>query len=114
MFRWSRQNSGFRWILTCIDITSRFAWAVPLYRKTGPHTAQAFRIILCDGVPKRVTSDNGGEFMNRSFRELMEEHGIRHYQNQPGDHSTMGLIERFHRTLRDLPEILPVFRGIDG
>lgn len=36
-----------------------------------------------------------GEFVHRSFRELMEEHGIRHYQNQPVDHSTMGLTERF-------------------
>ncbi|GMF30536.1 unnamed protein product [Phytophthora lilii] len=47
-----------------------------------------------------LTSDNGSEFMNLQAQELFKSKTIDHYNNEPGDHGTMGKIERFNRTLK--------------
>ncbi|EEY68553.1 chromodomain protein, putative [Phytophthora infestans T30-4] len=44
--------------------------------------------------------DNGSEFMNLQAQELFKPKTIEHYNNEPGDHGTMGRIERFNRTLK--------------
>jgi len=96
------KNKNFNWILTCIDVFSRYSWAIPVKKKTGVLVTEAFAKILKDGQPLRVTSDNGSEFINSNFQKLLRKHKITHFLNQPGDHNTMRLIERFNRTLRGL------------
>ena len=31
----SRHNAGYKYLLTCIDVLTKFAWAIPLKDKTG-------------------------------------------------------------------------------
>ena len=38
----SKDNSGIKYLLTVIDVFSKFAWIVPLKRKTGQEVANAF------------------------------------------------------------------------
>ncbi|GMF66208.1 unnamed protein product [Phytophthora lilii] len=47
-----------------------------------------------------ITSDNGSEFMNSQAQEFFKTKKIEHYNNESGDHGTMGKIERFNRTLK--------------
>ena len=47
-----------------------------------------------------ITSDNGKEFMNIKVQRYLKEEHIEHFNNEPGDHHTMGKIERFNRTLK--------------
>lgn len=96
------RNKNFHWILTCVDVKSRYAWAVPVKRKTAALVSEAISKILKEKVPQRITTDNGSEFLNFKVKELFDKHKIEHSTNEPGDHSTMGLIERFNRTLRNL------------
>ena len=96
-----RRNKGFKWILTCIDVYSRYAWAIALKKKTGPEVVRGLITILKNGTPERITTDNGKEFTNTLFQKLLRDNNIRHFLNQPGDHNTMGLIERFNRTVRE-------------
>ena len=35
MGKYGNKNKGYRWILTAIEILSRFAFAIPVYRKTS-------------------------------------------------------------------------------
>ena len=46
MTKYSRQNNGFKWILICIDILSKYVWVHPLKTKEGLGAAKAFEIIL--------------------------------------------------------------------
>lgn len=39
-------NDGYKYILTCIDVLSKYAWAVPLIRKKGSEALEDFKTIL--------------------------------------------------------------------
>ena len=41
-----KQNDGYKYILTMIDIYSRYAWAIKLKTKTGKETSEAFQSII--------------------------------------------------------------------
>ena len=49
----SKYNNGHKYRLTCIDILSKFAWAIPLKTKTGKELATAFETILKSGRKPR-------------------------------------------------------------
>jgi transposase len=49
---------------------------------------------------KRLMTDNAFSYAkNRSLRELLERHGIRHLKTQPYRPRTNGKVERFHQTM---------------
>jgi transposase InsO family protein len=51
-------------------------------------------------VVKRLMTDNGFSYIkNRSLRELLAHHGIRHLTTQPYRPRTNGKVERFHQTM---------------
>ena len=47
----SRFNDGYRFILTCVDVFSKRAFAIPLKDKRGPSVAEAFEKIFANRVP---------------------------------------------------------------
>ena len=59
---YSRINRGYRYMLTCIDVMSKFAWAIPVRSKTGKDVPKGFAQILKTGVvpPKHLQVDKGG------------------------------------------------------
>jgi hypothetical protein len=101
MHKFSKSNSGFNYILTVICVFSKFAWAVPVKRKTGAAVTAAISSIFKQGrIPKSIHSDMGREFYNSHFSALMKSHNINHYST----YSTMKafICERFNRTLKNL------------
>ena len=51
-------------------------------------------------VAKRLMTDNGFSYVkNRSLRELLARHGIRHLRTEPYRPRTNGKVERFHQTM---------------
>jgi len=50
--------------------------------------------------PRRLMTDNAFTYVkNRSLRELLAAHGIRHLTTQPYRPRTNGKVERFHQTM---------------
>ena len=45
----SKYNDGYKYLLACVDIFSKFAWAVPLKSKTGKVITTAFQSIIENG-----------------------------------------------------------------
>ena len=43
MQKLSKWNKGFKYILTIIDVFSKYAWAIPLKSKTGASITDAFK-----------------------------------------------------------------------
>ena len=58
-----RDNHSFTFLLTVIDIFSRFALAIPIKSKKGPHVAtaleKAFKVMK---PPRKLQTDMGKEF----------------------------------------------------
>ena len=100
MQKYSKQNKHFKYLLTVIDIFSKFAWVYLLKTKTGLEVANAFKSIFKLGrKPEKIWSDAGKEFINKIMKDLLKEEGIEIYTTQNEEKSTV--VERFNRTLKE-------------
>ncbi|XP_033225746.1 uncharacterized protein LOC117178429 [Belonocnema kinseyi] len=80
MLPYARENNGYKYVLTVIDIFSKYAWAVPVKSKSGPDVTSAMQSILVQGrVPTNLHTDKRKEFYNSHFKELLQRCGINHY-----------------------------------
>jgi hypothetical protein len=96
----ANQNDGVRYILTCIDVFSKKAWAVPLRTKTSKEVADAFENeILAWGTPNFLQTDKGTEFRGVHFQSMLARRGIRWYTSE-NDDIKAAVVERFNRTLK--------------
>ena len=97
----SRYNDNYKFILTCIDCYSRYAFAVPVKNKSALEVKSAFASILNDSGrrPALVQSDKGTEFLNAIFQSYLKDNDIRHYTSE-NDDIKCALAERFNRTLK--------------
>ena len=96
----SENNDNMKFMLTCIDILSKYAWVRVLRNKSGVEVTKAFESILKEGrVPKKLQSDQGREFFNNSFQGLMKKHNIVHFATGTGQKAS--ICERFNKTLRN-------------
>lgn len=93
-------NKGFKYILTVIDVLSKYGWAAPLKSKNAQDVTEAFQVIIERGrKPANLQTDNGKEFYNSNFKGLMQKHNINHYST----YSVMkaSVVERWNRTLKN-------------
>ena len=71
----SQWNRGYKYLLTCIDVLSKFGWVVPL--KTGKELVAAFKEIFRQGrKPEKLQTDAGTEFKNRTFQTFVKEENV--------------------------------------
>ena len=97
----SRTNKGFRYLLTCIDVFSKFAWVEPVKSKTGLDVSKAFERILERANPRqpiRLQTDKGSEFYNPHFKKVMKKFGIELFSSFSD--LKAAVVERFNRTLK--------------
>jgi hypothetical protein len=93
-------NKGFKYLLTCIDVLSRYAWVVPLKDKTGKTLTEAFEVIFKLGRQQiRLQTDRGTEFTNRVFQKFLKENNV-HFVTTDNDETKASIVERFNRTLK--------------
>lgn len=98
-----KQNDGFSFILTCIDVFSKYAWVRPVKNKTGLEILNAFKDILkeSDRIPIAVQSDKGREFKNHLFTSFLKQMGIKQQFPKVLSLQKAAVIERFNRTLKE-------------
>lgn len=99
MNQYSKENNRFKYILTVIDIFSKYAWARAVRSKTGEEVTRALKSIFDSSlrIPKNIHTDQGKEFYNKYFSALMKEHKINHYSTFSSLKAQ--IVERFNRTL---------------
>ena len=96
-----RANKGNRYLLTCIDSFSKFAWAVPVREKTGASMEAAFKRLFEQANPRqphRLQTDRGREFLNRPLQALFAARQIKHFASWSDQKAS--IVERFNRTLK--------------
>ena len=124
----SKNNNIYKFILTVIDIFTKYAWAIPLKNKSGLSITNGFKILLSEHPqggseprrPEKLCVDRGSEFYNKTFKSLLKEYGTGKAASTSGIelYSTYSdlkavFIERFNRTLSHIIN-KPMFINGDG
>ena len=101
MQKFSKLNKGYRYLLTCIDIFSKFSWVIPLKDKRGITIKNALEKIFNERKPKFLWTDKGKEFYNKQVQDLLNENNIKLYSTNNSEIKS-AVIERFNRTFKNM------------
>ena len=96
-------NRRTRYLLTVIDVLSKYAWVVALRSKRGTAVRDALRYLLDhnpDRRPQKLQTDRGKEFYNKHVTKLLEDNDIRHYSTE--GETKASVVERFNRTFKGM------------
>lgn len=95
-------NDGNRYIMTCIDVFSRKAYAEPMLNKSAQQIILAFENILKRTnlkYPMKLQTDKGSEFKNKLFQDFLKEKEI-HFFTSENEDTKAAIVERWNRTLK--------------
>ena len=104
MGKYKNQNKGYYWILTAVEILSRYAFAIPVYRKDTKNMTKAVDELLKQfkerfgKYPKVAQFDEGKEFYNVGVKELLKKHNVEYFSTNSDRKAA--IVERFNRTLK--------------
>ena len=97
----SKENDGYTFLLTCVDVLSRYAWVIPVRSKSAANMLTAMRNLFKQAAPRRprrLQTDKGKEFYNAAVRKFLAEQGVELFSTN-SDHKA-AIVERFNRTLK--------------
>ena len=96
-------SEGFTHVMTIIDRTTRWVEVIPLASTTAVACADALVAgwIARFGVPAIITTDRGVQFTSAVWSVLCKRLGIQHVTTTSYHPQSNGLVERFHRQLKD-------------
>ena len=96
----SARNKNYNYLLTVIDVLSKFAWVRPLKKKDAASVSAEFRTIFESSLrsPEKLVTDFGTEFNNQTFKKLMKEYDVDLIFSQSDKKACV--VERFNRTLK--------------
>ncbi|GFO15100.1 gypsy retrotransposon integrase-like protein 1 [Plakobranchus ocellatus] len=96
-------SDRYVYLLTLVDVSTRWAEAVPLRRITAKDVAEAlFSIFVRLGFPMEIQSDRGQQFMSKLLAKFNRLCNIKHFVSTPYHPQTNGIVERFHSTLKSM------------
>lgn len=91
-------NDGYKYLLTCIDILSKYAWALPLKDKKSTTVRKAFEKIFSERTPEKLQSDAGKEFTNNVVQNFLKKRKVHFFTTHNATKASV--VERFNRTLK--------------
>jgi len=94
--------NNYRYILTAVDLFSKYAWVLPMKNKN--ETLKYLKQMI-DSMPKKpasIRSDNGTEFKNRDVANYLKGERITQIFSLSYTPQSNGQVERFNGTLKRL------------
>ena len=101
MQKFAKLNKGYRYLLTCIDIFSKFAFVIPLKDKKGINIKNALQKIFKQRKCEFIWTDRGTEFYNKQVQDLSNENNIKLYSTNNSEIKS-SVVERFNRTFKNI------------
>lgn len=98
MQKFSRDNNGYNYILTVIDVFSRYAWSLPLKSKRGEDVKDLFQEVFRDGQPEKIQFDEGKEFYNKHLKDYLEQNNIEYFSSFSDKKAAV--CERYNKSLK--------------
>ena len=95
-------SEGMRYLLTVLCRTSRWVEAIPMAEATSASCCTAFvrGWVRTFGLPTTATSDNGGTFISKLWRDMHDKLGTIVTYTPPFHPASLGGVERQHRELK--------------
>ncbi|CAG2194967.1 unnamed protein product [Mytilus edulis] len=98
-----RPSRFFRYVLTCVDYTSKWPEAFPIYSKSTAEVGSKLYSTICRfGVMREIVSDQGGEFNSKLITYICDTLKIKHITTSPYHPQANGMVEKFNQTLKGM------------
>ena len=97
------KKKTYKYALNIVDVASRYKGSHQLATKNSKEVAQAFQWIYENtplSYPKTLIVDDGKEFYGDTTK-LMKKHDVIIQREDPSQHRSQGIVERFNRTPAD-------------
>jgi len=96
-------QSGYRYLLTAIDRSTRWLEAIPLKDMEAASCTEALAAqwIARFGVPAAITTDRGAQFTSAAWAAWCTGLGVDHIKTTSYHPQSNGMVERSHRQLKD-------------
>ena len=114
-----KARGGCEYILTCMDVATRWPEAVALNKITALVIVKHLTAFFSrNGFPGVIVSD-GPQFLSKTFETFCSRNGIQHVKTSVYCPESNGVLERFHGTLKQMvakcvesrgswPDVLPM------
>jgi ribosomal protein L21E/transposase InsO family protein len=98
--KYYKTNRNYKYIFCAIDVFTRYVYCIPLKNKNNDDVINALKKILKYDSPQKIISDSDSVFLSNKFQALMNDYDIIHDTVPINDHESLGIIDRFARTLK--------------
>ena len=96
----SNYNKESKYLLCGIDFFSKYEWVIPIKDKKRTNIDNAFKKIISQGrKPNKTWVNQGSEFYNNSFKDLLKINNIEMYSTYNEGKSVVA--ERFIKTRKN-------------
>ena len=114
--KYSKSNKGYGYIFALVDVFTRKAYAYPMKNKNLEGTTESLKKFFNESDVKKyktgisvIASDSDSAFLGgkdqgdeRDFQQVMDKNDAIHETVKIGDHSALGVIDRFARTIKTI------------
>ena len=98
-----RSASGYKYLLTLMDLYSKYPEAIPLKRVDNEAVLEALlEVISRHGIPESILTDQGTVFMSRLTKSVCNTLGIEQIRTSPYHPQSDGALERWHACLKGM------------
>ena len=98
-----RTKTGNQYMLTVMCVSTRFPEAIPLRKITAPAITRALtKFFATFGLPRVVQSDQGSNFLSKTFKQALQTLGVSHAVSSAYHHGSQGALEHWHQTLKSM------------
>ena len=96
-------STGHTYLFTMVDRSTRWPEVCLMRSTTATEVLEAFITtwVARYGVPAKITSDRGPQFMPSTWRDWCRERGIQHAPTTSFHPQSNGMVERLHRQIKD-------------
>ena len=96
----SKYDKGIKYLLCAIDLFGKYAWVVRIKDKKGISIVNGFQKIISKGIkPNKISTDQGSEFYNNSFKDFLKINNIK--MDSTFNEGKSVVAERFIKTLKN-------------
>ena len=96
--RFARKNKGFRYLMVCVDLFSKYLWLIPLKSKSAAAASQGLEKLFTQVKPSFLWSDKGTEYVNKLVDKILKKENIKLYHTHNEGKSVIA--ERMVRTCK--------------
>lgn len=99
-----KEYNKYRYILTCIDLFTKKAWAQAIKTKTDKDVVNALERIIksIDSKISSIRSDRGPEFVNDKMKKMLHKFDVKQVLSLAYKPQSNGNVERFNGILKKL------------